>query len=304
MDAKEIEKIYSSYIGFSSGKISYDYCWKDVSLYHMAIGGYDYMDDYIYESNRKILMPTFATTCCYNIINNLEKKANITYASFDNLKELMTNEVEDKKKCIWLDFDHEMIFHRPLDANGGKLFYEDKIEDIYDRYRFGIVVKNHVNVYDSLGRLLIENIGNTAFLWGGNYGGKKFQGSRIIFPEREPDICIADRIDNKQHLLYRLLGDTSRMHIDDDYARERGFDGAIVHGFLTLGTACRHLVKTCISDDPNRIKRMKVQFKNVLYPNTNIAIEIWLHETNKVLFRLISKDTGKIILDRGEFEYS
>lgn len=304
MKCCELKEIYENFIGFSSGKIPFKYTWKDVSLYNLAIGGYDCKNDDLYELNRKNMVPTFATICCYNIINNITNEAPITYASFDLLKEQMMKLASDEKKCVWLDFDHEMIFHRPMEVSGDEVLYEDVIEDVYDRYKFGVVIKNRVNVYDKMNRLLVENIGNTAFLWGGGFGGKKFPASRIVMPDRAPDMQIYDEIDCKQHLIYRLLGDTSKMHVDDEYAKERGLQGATVHGFLTLGIACKHLICACLSQDMNRINRIKVQFKNLVYPKTKIVVEIWRIDNTKALFRVVNREDGKILLDRGEFEYS
>lgn len=303
MNNNDLKNLYEKYIGFSGGKVPFQYTWKDVLLYHLAIGGKDAIEDCLYEEKGFNVIPTFASTCCYNIINNCKNNGKTKYASFDYLKEEMRRFLTSEKKYVWLDFDHEIIFHKPLNPYGDCIYYEDKIVDIYDRFYSGIVVKNQVNIFDGSGNLFAENIGSTSFLWGGNYGGKKYPASGVLLPKTEPNVFVDDEILNNQHLIYRLLGDTSKMHVDDDYARKHGMDRATIHGFCTMGIACRHLGKIYTQGAMGRIKRIKVQFKNIAYPGIKIRTEIWDVERNKKVFRMINRDTGKVILDRGEFEY-
>jgi acyl dehydratase len=58
-------------------------------------------------------------------------------------------------------------------------------------------------------------------------------------------------------------GDQNPLHQDDEFARSVGFPGIIAHGMFTMA----HLAKavTDWAGDPGALKRMKVQFRAVVF---------------------------------------
>lgn len=63
--------------------------------------------------------------------------------------------------------------------------------------------------------------------------------------------------------------DRNPLHIDDDHARTRGFDGIIAHGMFTMA----HLT-TCITDwlgDPSGLVRTKVSFRAAVRPGDEMV---------------------------------
>jgi acyl dehydratase len=63
-------------------------------------------------------------------------------------------------------------------------------------------------------------------------------------------------------------GDQNPLHQDDNFARSVGFPGIIAHGMFTMA----HLT-TCITSwagDPEALKRIKVQFRAVVYMDETI----------------------------------
>ena len=63
-------------------------------------------------------------------------------------------------------------------------------------------------------------------------------------------------------------GDQNPLHQDDNFARSVGFPGIIAHGMFTMA----HLA-TCITTwtgDPAALKRIKVQFRAVVYMDETI----------------------------------
>jgi len=64
-------------------------------------------------------------------------------------------------------------------------------------------------------------------------------------------------------------GDQNPLHQDDNFARSVGFPGIIAHGMFTMA----HLVKavTDWAGDPGALKRMKVQFRAVVFMNETIV---------------------------------
>jgi acyl dehydratase len=64
-------------------------------------------------------------------------------------------------------------------------------------------------------------------------------------------------------------GDQNPLHQDDNFARSVGFPGIIAHGMFTMA----HLVKavTNWTGDPGAMKRMKVQFRAVVFMDETIV---------------------------------
>lgn len=54
-------------------------------------------------------------------------------------------------------------------------------------------------------------------------------------------------------------GDTNPLHLLDDHAKERGFDGVIAHGMFTMAHLTTALTKW--ADDPSALVRMKANFR-------------------------------------------
>jgi acyl dehydratase len=64
-------------------------------------------------------------------------------------------------------------------------------------------------------------------------------------------------------------GDQNPLHQDDNFARSVGFPGIIAHGMFTMA----HLTKA-VTDwlgDPGALKRMKVQFRAVVFMDEEIV---------------------------------
>jgi acyl dehydratase len=64
-------------------------------------------------------------------------------------------------------------------------------------------------------------------------------------------------------------GDQNPLHQDDNFARSVGFPGIIAHGMFTMA----HLT-TALTDwlgDPGALKRMKVQFRAVVFMDEEIV---------------------------------
>jgi acyl dehydratase len=64
-------------------------------------------------------------------------------------------------------------------------------------------------------------------------------------------------------------GDQNPLHQDDNFARSVGFPGIIAHGMFTMA----HLTKALTDwvGDPSALKRMKVQFRDVVFMDEEIV---------------------------------
>lgn len=218
------------------------------------------------------------------------------------VKEAVEREIG--KPVDGLHMEHELIMHRPIDPIKGTFVFEDTITNIFDRGEGkGIVVKTNVPVYDEAGNLICENISSTAFFVGGGFGGEKPPKNTLQIPEREPDYVIQDGMSEVQNLLYRLSGDTNHIHVNPEVAQAAGFPEPIMQGLCSFGFACRLAIEAVIPEQPERMKRMTAQMRNVCYPGDPILFRGWKEEEGKMIFQLMNERNQKPILDKGVFEY-
>lgn len=94
---------------------------------------------------------------------------------------------------------------------------------------------------------------------------------------RFEDVSVGDEIPSLDRVVKRqevkayadASGDQNPLHQDDAFAQSVGFPGIIAHGMFTMA----HLVKA-ITDwlgDPGALRRMQVQFRQVVYMDETIV---------------------------------
>jgi acyl dehydratase len=91
------------------------------------------------------------------------------------------------------------------------------------------------------------------------------------------DVKVGDEIPALQKVVKReqikayadASGDQNPLHQDDNFARSVGFPGIIAHGMFTMA----HLTKALTDwvGDPAALKRMKVQFRAVVFMDEEIV---------------------------------
>ena len=289
---------FDRFMGMSTGPQTLDYTWRDVALYALAVGAGEDELDYYYEKNMKTL-PAFGVLPCWNAIQ-AEPHRPFPYPAPMLVMDAMAR--EEGIMTGGLDMEHELIVHRPIDPVRGRLSFEDTITKIYDRGEGkGIVIESSLPVYDGAGNLLCENIARFCCFAGGGYGGPKPPKPRFSIPDRAPDLTVSDHISRTQNALYRLTGDTNRVHIDPDYAG--GGRGPFMQGLCSFGFACRMAIKALIPGEPERMTRMSAQMRNICWPDTDIEVQIWKFSDGLAVFRMIDKADGRAILDKGLFAW-
>lgn len=94
-------------------------------------------------------------------------------------------------------------------------------------------------------------------------------------PSREPDQCVRYAVRNDAALLYRLCGDTNRLHIDLEAARRAGFPRPILHGLATYGLAAVAAIRAFASGDAPKLHGLDARFSAPLYPGEEVEFRIW-----------------------------
>ena len=289
----------SLYEGLCVGPQKIEYNWRDVALYALAVGAHKKDLNYVYEKQLQAI-PSFGVLPYWNAIHNTPARPTPYPASIAMLRRL---EKEKGERINALHMEHELILHRPIDPIKGSFVFTDTVEEIYDRGPGkGIVVKTRAPIYDEAGNLICENIASTIIFAEGGFGGEKPPKSPVFIPERQPDYEICDAMSETQNLLYRLCGDTNYIHVDPEVAKAYGYEEPFMQGLCSLGYACRMGIEAIIPGEPERLKRISAQMRNICYPGSRVRFVGW-DLGGSVVFRLLNEADGKPILEKGVFEF-
>jgi 3-hydroxybutyryl-CoA dehydratase len=126
-----------------------------------------------------------------------------------------------------------------------------------------------------------------------NYSLKNFKEGQIYTYERTIS-------ENEINIFADLSGDKNPLHINDNYALERGFNGRVVHGALLLA----YLSKIIGVDCPGLntlIHAISIKFMSPTYIKDTVSISLIVKQiseaVNVVIFdvEFKNKTTGKIL---------
>lgn len=279
-------------IGTTTGPQTFSYTWRDVALYAMGVGAGSDNLEYLYEKDLKAI-PSFGVVPYWGTFGitpprNIPTPINCTIGL-------------DRQGSLHMA--HKLILHKPIDPMGGTLTFEDTVVELFDRSGKGAVMRTELTATDASGEKVFTNIGDTLFAVYSAPGSPAFPKSSVLFPEREPDYVIRDRLSPDQNLLYRLSGDTNLLHVDAEEAHKQGFDRPIMQGLCSFGYACRLGIQALFPHQPERLTSIEAQFRSPLFPGTDIELRIWKITDHQTYFRMIVPQTEQIILEKGVFEW-
>jgi acyl dehydratase len=66
-------------------------------------------------------------------------------------------------------------------------------------------------------------------------------------------------------------GDFNPIHIDDEFAKQVGLPGRILHGLWTMAQVAR--AQTDAAGGPEKLKRLSVQFRGIGHPGEEIVVQ-------------------------------
>ncbi len=99
-------------------------------------------------------------------------------------------------------------------------------------------------------------------------------------------------------------GDFNPIHIDDEFARQVGLPGKILHGLYTMAQVAR--AQTQAGGGPQSLKRLGVQFRGVGLPELEIAVKGTVREVadGRAIVETVAEQDGKQIIRHAEAEIS
>ena len=266
------------------------------NLYALAVGAGWEEPQYTYEKDLQCI-PTFGVTPYWSTLNVSPKPPRPW-----SIPAILTDKLQPERPFV--NYVYEFLYHRPIPPMKGSFLSRDVLTHLFDRGEGrGMVARSQVEVFDEGGNLLCTNRCATLFPSLGGCGGEPLPRRESRIPDRAPDFTADGQIAGNQNLLYRLTGDTNLVHIDRDTIQRQGLAGPVVHDLCAFGFACRLAVETLFPGQPERLTRMYAAMKTVLYPDTPIQLQLWTLDAGKAAFRLVNRDSGKAILDRGELDW-
>jgi acyl dehydratase len=100
------------------------------------------------------------------------------------------------------------------------------------------------------------------------------------FPEdargREPFAVVEQTFDTDQTYRYSdASGDKVPIHLDEEFAKNVGFPGIIIHGLCTMAFTSWAAIEQLAAGDPARLKRLAVRFSKPVFPGQTITTRFW-----------------------------
>ena len=294
--------MFDHLIGRSQGTRNMHYTWRDVSLYALGVGAQLEDTPYIYERAEGGLkpIPTFAMLPYINNIT-MDKIDKIPHGTNEFVRDWMEEKLGYMP--VGLHMAMEVEFHGPIDPYQGTFITEDRLNNVFDRGEGkGVVCDCAMEVYNIASRpvaTLHSYHYNKPF---GGFGGPKFVSPKVAYPDREPDWQTTEFMVGNIAAIYRLCGDTYENHIDPNYAKKHGFDGPFTMGLCTYGFATRMIIQQVFPYQPERVKKIYAQIRNVCYPGCDVTLQTWKLEKGKLGFKFLD-NKGRLLLTNGILEY-
>jgi acyl dehydratase len=97
-------------------------------------------------------------------------------------------------------------------------------------------------------------------------------------------------------------GDFNPIHIDEDFAKQVGLPGRILHGLYTMAQVAR--AQTEAAGGPEKLKRLAVQFRGMGVPEEEITVSGTVREVRDgvALVDTVAEQGGKQIIRNAEAE--
>ena len=97
-------------------------------------------------------------------------------------------------------------------------------------------------------------------------------------------------------------GDFNPIHIDEEFAKQVGLPGRILHGLYTMAQVAR--AQTEAAGGPDKLKRLEVQFRGMGLPEQEITVSGTVREVRDgvAVVDTVAEQDGKQIIRNAEAE--
>lgn len=113
------------------------------------------------------------------------------------------------------------------------------------------------------------------------------------------------RITPDKYLTVRYAGasgDFNPIHIDEEFAKQVGLPGRILHGLWTMAQVARAQAEA--AGGPEHLKRLSVQFRGMGVPEQELAVTGTVREVadGRAIIDTVAEQSGKQIIRNAEAE--
>jgi acyl dehydratase len=113
------------------------------------------------------------------------------------------------------------------------------------------------------------------------------------------------RVTPDRFLTYRYAGasgDFNPIHIDEEFAKQVGLPGRILHGLYTMAQVAR--AQTEAAGGPEKLRRLSVQFRGMGYPEQEITVTGKVREVSDgtAVVETVAEQSGQQIIRNAEAE--
>jgi acyl dehydratase len=125
-------------------------------------------------------------------------------------------------------------------------------------------------------------------------------------PELDDGATLPDlKVTPDRYLTVRYAGasgDFNPIHIDEEFAKQVGLPGRILHGLYTMAQVAR--AQTEAAGGPEKLKRLAVQFRGMGVPEQEITVSGTVREVRDgvALVDTVAEQGGKQIIRNAEAE--
>jgi acyl dehydratase len=181
---------------------------------------------------------------------------------------------EDARRYV-VHYEQDIVLHRPLEAGMALVSRATPVALLPRPNGTSLVIKTETRGED--GTLANEQY-VTEFFRGVETDegvGERAPDHRLE-AEGDPTAAITYRVAEDQTVRYAAAsGDDFAIHLDDDFARQVGLPGRIVHGLCTMAFAGRAVLETAGVEDPQAVERIAVRFSAPLFPGESVTTRVW-----------------------------
>lgn len=245
-----------SVINKKTEPVVFEYTWRDVVLYALAVGASINESPFIYEGTAGGLkvLPSFCVVPAIRAFPRIGDHIELSH---------------------FLHGEQMIRLYRQIPPEG-RFVVVGEVKNIYDKGK-AAVYDIRVSGYTEDGDHAFDAFWVSFYVGFGGFGGDSGPKTEIINPPEgvKPDYSITYEVSENQAALYRLNGDLNPLHLIPEFARRGGFDKPILHGLCTYGFAVRAIVNGILDGDPGRFKSFKARFSNVVYPGDTLTTECW-----------------------------
>jgi len=97
-------------------------------------------------------------------------------------------------------------------------------------------------------------------------------------------------------------GDFNPIHIDEEFARQVGLPGKILHGLWTMAQVAR--AQTEAAGGPEKLRRLSVQFRGMGVPEQEVVVRSTVREVQDGVARveIVAEQAGNQVIRNAEAE--